>query len=276
MQPVPFCDYKDKFPHIKMERNDEGILLMTLHDGAGGEFFWGYENHHETAYVWRFVGDDPENKLVILTGSGNAFLREGKGYSNPKEIERDNMDDGAARASEWIDATKHGRRLEFDLMDVDCPMIACINGPVSIHAEIPLLCDIVLAAEHATISDAVHFEYGQVPGDGVQVVFPLLMGFNRARYFMLTGQELTAKQCLDLGMVNEVLPRDQLIDRAYVLARKILQSPAPVVRLFRPIVLQQVKKAMQEFVPHGLYGEALAFAAERPSRAITVPTTPFD
>lgn len=276
MKPVPFSEYKDKFPHIKMERSQEGILLMTLHDGKGGEFFWGYNNHHEVAYVWRYVGDDPENKVIILTGSGNAFLRKGLGYTDPKDIERDNMDDAAARANEWIDAHRHGKRLEFDLMEVEQPMIACINGPVSIHAEIPLLCDIVLAAEHMTMSDAVHFEYGQVPGDGVQAIFPLLMGFNRARYFMLTGQALSAKECLDLGLVNEILPHGKLVERAYVLAHKILKSPAPVVKLFRPIVMQQVKRLMLDSVSHGLLGEALAFAAERPTNKITIPTTPYD
>ena len=275
-KPIPFADYKDKFPHIKMERNERGVLLMTLHDGDGGEFFWGYNNHHEVAYVWRYVGDDPENKVIILTGSGNAFLRKGLGYSDPKEIERDNMDNAATRANEWIDAHKHGKRLEFDLLEVEQPMIACINGPVSIHAEIPLLCDIVLAADHMTMSDSVHFEYGQVPGDGVQTVFPLVMGFNRATYFMLTGQELTAQQCLDWGVVNEVMPKDKLVERAYQLADKILEAPAPVVKLFRSIVMHQVKRAMLDSVSHGLLGEALAFAAERPSRPIRVPTTPFD
>lgn len=277
MKPIPFSEYKDKFPHIKLTRSDDGILLVQLHDGTGeGEFFWSYDNHHEVAYLWRFIGDDAENKVIILTGTGPAFLRTGPGYVDAKKIDRDRMDDASVRAKEWIDAHRHGKRIEWDLMEIEQPMIACINGPVSIHGEIPLLCDIVLAADHATISDAIHFQYSQVPGDGVQAIFPLLMGFNRARYFMLTGQELSAKECLDLGLVNEVMPQAKLVERAHVLARVIMESTESVVRLTRPILMQQVKKLMLDSVSHGLMAEALAFAAERPPRPIKVPTTPFD
>ena len=164
----------------------------------------------------------------------------------------------------------------MDLLEVEQPMIAALNGPCSIHAEIPLLCDIVLAAEHTIIADAVHFEFGLVPGDGVQTVFPLLMGLNRARYFMLTGQQLDAKTCLDWGLVNEVLPREQVLPRAYELARQILQSPPMTVRLFRPTLLQQVKRLMLDSVSHGLMMEGMAWGSHWPQNQINVPSTPYD
>src|SRR5271154_6389112 len=179
MNPIPFEEYKDKFPHIKMERSEDGILLMTLHNGEGGEFEWSFDNHHEVGFVWRDVSADHENKVIILTGSAAAFLR--REYLSVDKVDREGMDDPAKRAVEWIDAHQHGKRLEFDLLEVEQPMIAALNGPCTIHAEIPLLCDIVLAAEHTIIADAVHHQFGFVPGDGVQVVFPLLMGLNRAR-----------------------------------------------------------------------------------------------
>jgi enoyl-CoA hydratase/carnithine racemase len=274
MKPLVFDQYKDKFPHIKMERSDEGILLMTLHNGEGGEFEWSFDNHHEISYVWRDVGGDPENKVIILTGSGNAFLR--REYLHAGAIDRSGMDDAANRAVEWIDAHGHGKRLEWDLMEIEQPMIAALNGPCSIHAEIPLLCDIVLAAEHTILADAVHFEFGLVPGDGVQTIFPLLMGFNRARYFMLTGQQLPAETCLEWGLFNEVLPREDVLPRAYDLARLILKSPPMTVRLFRPVLMQQVKRQMLESVTHGLLAEGLAWAAHWPQNPIKVPSTPYD
>lgn len=274
MKPVPFEEYKDKFPHIKMERSEDGILLMQLHDGEGGEFEWSFDNHHEVAYSWHFVGDDQDNKLIILTGSGPAFLR--REYLHAGKIDRSGMDDAAKRAVEWIDAHRHGKRLEMGLLEIEQPMIAALNGPCSIHAEIPLLCDIVLAAEHTVIADAVHFRFGLVPGDGVQTIFPLLMGLNRARYFMLTGQELTAQECLEMGLVNEVLPRDDVLPRAYELARMILEAPPMTVKLFRPVVLQHVKKLMVDSVTHGLLGEGLAWAAHWPQNEIKVPKTPYD
>ena len=256
-KPRTLDEYKDDYPHIHMERSDEGILLMRLHDGEDGGF------------SWRDVGADPENKLIILTGSADAFLR--REYLQADKVDRTGMDDPARRAVEWIDAHGHGKRLEMDLLEIEQPMIAALNGPCTIHAEIPLLCDIVLAAEHTVIADHVHFEFGLVPGDGVQVVFPLLMGLNRARYFMLTGQELSAQELLDLGLVNEVLPQDKVLDRAYELARQILKAKPMTVRLFRPTLLQQVKRMMLDGVSHGLMMEGMAVAAEWPDAEIKVP-----
>ena len=78
-------------------------------------------------------------------------------------------------------------------------MIAAVNGPALIHAELAVLCDIVIASENAEFQDAPHFPNGVVPGDGVHVVWPLVLGANRGRYFLLTGQKLRAKQALDSG-----------------------------------------------------------------------------
>jgi enoyl-CoA hydratase/carnithine racemase len=269
MEPRSFEEYKDRYPHIRMERSDDGILLMQLHDGDGGEFEWSFSNHHEIAFSWRDVGADRDNKLIILTGSGDAFLR--REYLQTDKVDREGMDDPRRVAVEWIDAHSHGKRLEMDLLEIEQPMIAALNGPCTIHAEIPLLCDIVLAAEHTVIGDHVHFDFGLVPGDGVQVLYPMLMGLNRARYFMLTGQELSAQQCLDLGLVNEVLPQERVLERAYELARHVLRAKPMVVRLFRPTLLQQVKRQFLDNVSHGLMLEGMAAVANYPDADIKVP-----
>jgi enoyl-CoA hydratase/carnithine racemase len=222
------------------------------------------------------VGADPHNKVIILTGSGEAFLRKEALHVGAIDDERPGMDKAENRATEWIDAHGHGKRLEMDLLEIEQPMIAALNGPCSIHGEIPLLCDIVLAAPHTIIADHVHFDFGFVPGDGVQVIYPLLMGLNRARYFMLTGQELSAQECLDLGLVNEIVESDQLLPRAYELARRILEAPPATVRLFRPTLLQQVKRQFLDNVSHGLMMEGMAWSAMPPQHPIRVPKVPSE
>ena len=103
---------------------------------------------------------------------------------------------------EWEDLSyREGKRLIMNLLDIEVPMISAVNGPALIHAQFPVLCDIVLASENAVFQDATHFVNGNVPGDGVHVIWPLLLGTNRARYFMLTGRKLSAQEALELGVV---------------------------------------------------------------------------
>jgi enoyl-CoA hydratase/carnithine racemase len=269
MRARTFDEYHDKYPHIKMDRSEDGILLMQFHRD-GGEFEWGFDVHHEVAFSWRDVGADEENRIIILTGSGDAFLRR-ESFKSDRDL-----GDARGRALTWIDAIPHGHRLVMDLLEIEAPMIAAVNGPCVIHLEIPLLCDVVLAAPHTVMADHVHFDYGFVPGDGIQTILPLLMGLNRARYAMLTGQELSAQELLQLGLVNEVVPQDQLLSRAYELARRILEAPAPTVRLFRPAVLQHVKSLMLNSVRSGLMIEGMAQVVEFPKGIVRSPSLPSD
>jgi enoyl-CoA hydratase/carnithine racemase len=272
MRAPRFEDYRESYPHWRMERSEDGILLLRFHKD-GGEADWSYDIHHETALLWSKVGGDPETKLIIVTGTGEAFLRREQTYAGV--VDREGMDDAQKRAVEWIDAHSYGKKIEMDLLEIEQPMIAAINGPCTIHAEQLLLCDVVLAAEHTVIADHTHMPFGLLPGDGVQVVYPLLMGMNRARYFMLTGEVLSAKQCLDLGLFNEVLPADRLLPRAYELARKILQAPPMTVRLFRPTLMQQVKRMFLDNLSLGLMMEAMAAVShfpDRPMPEVKVPS----
>lgn len=238
-----FEDYREKYRNARMERSD-GILEVTLHtDGA--DLVWGARPHAEMGYLFEDIGRDPHNEVVILTGSGPAFIaREDIG--------------GTMTPRQWQRVHADGKRLIMSHLDVEVPMIAAVNGPATIHAELALLCDIVLAAEHAVFADAPHYSSGLVPGDGVQVVWPMLLGMNRARYFLLTGQELDAREARALGVVNEVLPAEKVLERARELARTLKSRPAATVRATRTAMVHQIKKAMQDNLGYGLMLEGMA------------------
>ena len=138
-------------------------------------------------------------------------------------------------------------------------MIAVVNGPAKRHADLALMCDIVLAADDATFEDTAHFQNGGIaPGDGINVVYTMLMGINRARYLMLTGQVLNAREAKDMGLVAEVMPREQLLPRAWQLARQLAQKPDMLLRYTRSVLTFPLRRLIDDGMPFYLAMEALS------------------
>jgi enoyl-CoA hydratase/carnithine racemase len=248
-----FDRYSTSYEHVAMTRSDEGILEIRLHSN-GGPLIWGAKPHTELGYAFTDVGCDPENRVVILTGTGEAFCRE-----------LDTSWVGPMSPKKWDVIYSHGKRLLQRLLEIEVPVIGAINGPATVHAELALLSDIVIAADHTYFSDAPHFKYGAVPGDGVHVIWPLLLGANRGRYFLLTGQRLSAAQALDFGVVSELLPASQLHDRAWELARLLLNQPDLTLRYTREAMIQPIRQLFLGSIPFGLALEGLGAHETWPS-----------
>lgn len=241
-----FEEYSRKYNTIRMERRD-GILQMTFHTN-GGTIVWDQVPHTEFPEAFTDIGNDPENMVVIMTGTGGAFI------SMPPIT----PSAGGMTAGQWDTVYWEGKHLLMKLLDIEVPVIAAVNGPAHRHSEIPLLGDIVLAAEEATFQDAPHFPNGLVAGDGVHVVYPLLMGFNRGRHFLWTGQVLSAREALDLGLVAEVVTQDQLLPRAWEVAREIAKRPRLAIRYTKVALSQYLKSIMHDQLGYGLALEGLA------------------
>lgn len=139
-------------------------------------------------------------------------------------------------------------------------MISAINGPALRHSELPLLCDIVLAAEEASFQDSGHFINGLIPGDGMHIIYPMLLGLNRGRYFLLTGQTIEAREAKELGLVSEVLPRQDLLPRAWELAEQLTKQSPLVLRYTRVLLTQYIKRQMHDLLGYGLALEGLGSA----------------
>ena len=231
-----FDSYATKYSCIHMRR-ENGILEMRFHTD-NGPLRWGLVPHGELPDAFADVGGDRENRVVIIIGTRS--LTQG-------------ITANAFDRVHW-----EGRALLMNLLNIEVPVISAINGPAWRHCEIPLLSDIVLAADTAAFQDSAHFMSGMLPGDGMHIVMPLLMGMNRGRYFLLTGQTLSAQEAKDLGLVAEILPPDQVLARAWEHAEILAQKPTLLLRYTRLMFTEYLKKRMQDLLGYGLAMEGLA------------------
>ena len=246
-------DYAKKFETVKLERR-KGILQVTLHTN-GGPVRWGPVVQSELVDAFTQIGADRENRIVILTGCGDEFSgpRAEPGKSFYREISPDITADLLDR-THW-----NAKRVMTRMLDIEVPMIGVVNGPAMRHSELPLMCDIVIAADDATFEDTAHFDIAsQVPGDGLNIVYTMLLGLNRARYFMLMGQVLSAQEAKDLGLVSEIHARDRLVDRAWEIAERLSKKNDLLLRYTRIVLTEPLRKWMDEGVTYHLGMEALA------------------
>jgi 6-oxocamphor hydrolase len=242
---TPFDEYAKKYENIELQRFD-GIVEMTVHSN-GKSLVWTAQAHDELAYCFADLANDRENKVVILTGAGESFCAE---------IDFTSFSLGSAH--DWDHIIYEGRRLLNNLLEIPVPVVAAVNGPAFFHPEIPVMSDIVIVSETASFQDGPHFPSGLVPGDGAHIVWPHVLGANRGRYFLLTGQVLDAETALEYGAVNEVVPPHQLLERAREVAQSIAEKPLLARRYARAALTLEFKRLMHEGLGYGLTMEALA------------------
>lgn len=246
-----FEDYSERYQFIKLERIN-GVLQMTLHTD-GGPLRWGLEAQAEFAQAFADIGADRDNRLIILTGTGSEF-------SGPRLDPDAQFFHGARLTPAGVHPVFwNAQRLVHALLDIEVPMIAAVNGPAKRHADLALMCDIVIATDDTTFEDTAHFHHGSiVPGDGINVVYTLLLGLNRARYLMLTGQVLTAREAKDLGLVGELVPRERLLPRAWELANQLARKSDMLLRYTRKVLTHPLRKAVDDGLQYYLAMEALS------------------
>ena len=246
-----FDDYSRSYRFIKMERRG-GILQMTLHTD-GGPLQWNLDAQVEFVRAFTDVGADGDNRIVILTGSGNEF-------SGPRLDPETPFFHGAKLTPGGVhEVFVNARKMVNAVLGIEVPMIAAVNGPAKRHADLALMCDIVIAADDVTFEDTAHFHNGGiVPGDGINVVYTMLMGLNRARYLMLTGQVLNAQEAKDIGLVAELMPREKLLPRAWQLAEQLAKKNDMLLRYTRMVLTHPLRKQLDEGLQYFLAMEALS------------------
>jgi enoyl-CoA hydratase/carnithine racemase len=245
-----FEDYREKYAtYFKLERRN-GILQVQMHT-TGGPVMYGLPIHNAWSQLWLDLGNDPDNEVLIFSGTGDKWIA---GFDpEMAKLPLHELPADAFYDQIYADATK---LLEAFIFNIDIPTIACING-AGLHTEFALLCDITLCAEHAELFDP-HFKFNLVPGDGQGLTFQELMGPKRAAYFLYTSDKINAQMAKEMGLVNEVVPLDRLLPRAWEIAEKIMQKPRAIRRLTSAVLRRQWKRRLVEdlgfHIAHELLG----------------------
>jgi len=243
-----FHAYRDGFPNARLNRSKSGVLEVALHTYGGTLVFNGH-THEQFVDLFHAIGSDPDNRVVILTGSGDAFMEtispEGFDFFTPQGYDK---------------IYREGRKVLMNILDIETPLIAAVNGPARLHSEYILLADIVLATPSAVFQDKPHFEFGIVPGDGVHLLWQEVIGTVRGRYFILTRQELDAQTAKEWGAVNEIVPADKLLARAHEIAEGLAKLPPLTTRYTRIALTQKLRRIIDEGVGYGLALEGISAA----------------
>jgi enoyl-CoA hydratase/carnithine racemase len=261
---VEFEDYKDRASTAEVTRDDAGVVLIRMHSQESS-LLWGAAPHKELGDLFAAIASDRANRVVILTGTGDSFIEISDELSvSLKDGTTVSLNaTGKVAATFWDQVIFEGNRLVNEMLNVDVPMIAAVNGPVTIHSELAVLCDIVLCTEQTYFQDKAHFPRALVPGDSMQVVWPMLLGPNRGRHFLLTGASLDAKEAQRLGVVAEIVEREELVDRARELAASFASLNPVLLRNTRHMLTRPIKRMMADDLHIGLALEAVASLSGR-------------
>ena len=235
---------------LVLSRSASGVLTMRFHTDGKEHTFTG-TTHHDFPRLIEDIAYDRDNKVLVLTGTGETFINN---------IDGPSLGD---LTKPWTSDVMYleGRRGVQRLVDLEIPIIAAVNGPVSVHSEYALLADVVIASETAVFSDVPHLAFGIAPGDGLFVVWEEVLGLNRARFLEITSGSFSAQDALAWGAVAEVVPQQTVLFAAREqLAEQMTARPQLTNRYIALIFRQRISRRLTEGMAVGMALESLTAA----------------
>jgi enoyl-CoA hydratase len=212
-------DYSS-YQHLLFERKDDGVLLITINrperlNAANERLHW------ELGRVWLDVADDDETRVAVVTGAGKAFSAGG----DLEMIDRQTKD---FRAVSLV--LKEAADIVYNIAACEKPVISAINGvAVGAGLAVALMADISIIAEDARLTDG-HLRLGVGAGDHAAIIWPLLCGMAKAKYYLLTAEFLDGREAERIGLVSACRPADEVLPHALEVAAKLANGPQMALR----------------------------------------------
>lgn len=237
----------ETYSDLRIENRDR-VLTITMNQpdrlNAVGE-----RMHAELAQVFTDAALDDDVDIIVLTGEGRAFSAGGDIEWMQKMIDVDGAFEKTAA---------EGKRIIFSMLDCEKPIIARVNGHAAgLGATLALFCDVIFASEKARIGDP-HVSVGFVAGDGGAVIWPQLIGYARAKEFLMTGDLIPATRAAEIGLINYAVPAEELDARVDAFVERLQQGAKKAIRWSKMSVNIGLKQLAHSIMDASLSMEALS------------------
>ncbi|UZK67305.1 crotonase/enoyl-CoA hydratase family protein [Sphingomonas sp. M1-B02] len=250
---------------VRIEQ-EGAIATVTLNQPEKRNPISGLDMIDALEAAMRTLDGDLGVRVVILTGAGSAFSTGGdlKAMIAPKSSLRDPLPAQTRRNY------KVGiQRLPLLFESLEVPVIAAINGPaIGAGCDLACMCDVRIAGESAKFAESF-VKLGIVPGDGGAWLLPRIIGFAKASELALTGDMLDAQQALACGLVSRVVPDDQLMDEARIVANKIAANPPHAVRMTKKLLREGYRATLANILELSAAMQALGHATADHDEAVS-------
>ncbi|MEM7332977.1 MAG: enoyl-CoA hydratase/isomerase family protein [Chloroflexota bacterium] len=241
----------EEYQHILFEKRDPNILWITLNrpkvlNAANAQM------HTEFVDLWDTIDSDPTVNCAVITGAGRAFSAGG---------DLQMVEDAYRNYDEVVRILNEARDLVYKQLHCGTPIISAINGPaVGAGLVVALLADISIAAEDAKLADG-HVRMGVAAGDHSAIIWPLLCGMAKSKYYLMTSDFVSGKDAERMGLVSLCVPPEELLDKAMKVATDIATGPRHAIKFTKRALNQWMLQAGPIF-DHSMALEILGFFSE--------------
>jgi enoyl-CoA hydratase len=238
------------YSSLECERLDGDVLQITLANPRNKLNAVDGEMHEDLRRLFEELKMEDSARAILLTGSGRAFSAGGD-FAWMRGTSTDDL----------YAMRREGKQIVWNLLDVEIPIVAAVNGPaVGLGATLALLADVIFMADEAKLADP-HVQVGIVAGDGGAVIWPLVLGPAQAKRYLMTGDALTAAEAERVGLIAGAVPGDELQDTALAFARRLAAGAPLAVRYTKAAVNQLVKQALTTAFDYSTALELVTFAS---------------
>jgi len=260
---IDYSDYK----HLAFERRAHGVLLITINrpevlNATNDRLHW------ELTQIWLTIDRDDATRVAVVTGAGRAFSAGG---------DLDMVEANATDPRRLANTVREASDIVYNMINLDKPIVSAINGvAVGAGLVVALMADVSVIAEDVRFTDG-HTRLGVVAGDHAAIIWPLLCGMAKAKYYLLTSDFIDGREAERIGLVSLCVPRDQLMTRAFEVADKLAQGSQQAIRWTKrslnnwlrmagPIFDQSIALEMLTFMGEDVREGLQAIREKRPPR----------